>query len=152
MIRHPQTTSAQARFLTWMLVVFAVLLPGTSFQKRYHCQVTGARDLLACCCTGDNDCAPEISSCDSGGCCPSEEEETSDDCGCCEITFARSDGDLATAPQGSTADGPALRLALLPAHEAASWLSVWLPCRTREKVPREWTAPPVYLLNRSFLI
>jgi len=135
-----------------MLTVLVVLLPGTSYQKRYNCRMTGARDLVACCCAGESDCAPEVSPCDSGGCCPSEEKEVARDCGCCDITFERVGNELAAAPQAPSTDGPILSLALLPVHEASPVLPAWSGAYTRDKVPRRWTGPPVYLLYRSLLI
>ena len=152
MIRHSHTTRAQVRFLVWLVVAFLVLLPGTSFQRRYNCQVTGARDLVACCCTGEHDCAPEISSCDSGGCCPSDEQEPADECGCCDITFERQGSELAQSPQVPSTEGPVFQRALLPVHEASHVQVVQLHGWARENVPRRGTGPPVYLLHRSLLI
>lgn len=152
MIRHPLKTNARYRFLAWMLAVVVVLLPGASYQKRYDCRMTGARDLVACCCTGADDCAPEVSSCDSGGCCPSEEKEAAGDCGCCDITFELVDTELVVAPQAPSTDGLVLPLALLPIHEASPAPILGLGGCAPEKVPRRWTGPPVYLLHRSLLI
>ena len=152
MIRHPLKSHARTRFLAWMLAVVVALLPGASYQKRYDCRTTGARDLVACCCTGADDCAPEVSSCDSGGCCPSEEKEAAGDCGCCDIRFECVGTELAVAPQAPSADGPVFHLALLLAHEASPASILGFGVRAPEKVPRRWTGPPVYLLYRSLLI
>lgn len=151
MKRHSRTTRAEARILTWILAIVVVLLPGTSYQKRYNCQMTGARDLIACCCTGESDCAAAASSCDSGGC-PSEEKEAARGCGCCDITFERVGTELAAAPQTSSVEGPVLTLALLPIRAASPVPPAWPAGYKRAKVPRSWTGPPVYLLNRSLLI
>jgi hypothetical protein len=152
MIRHSHTTRAQARFLVWLVVASLVLLPGASFQRRYNCQMTGARDLVACCCTGEQDCAAEISSRDSGGCCPSDEQEPADECGCCDISFERLGSELAQSPDLPSTERPLLELALLPAHEASPAQGLQLHGWARERVPRRGTGPPIYLLHRSLLI
>lgn len=154
MIRRPLETHARAKLLAWMLAVLVVLLPGASYQKRYDCRMTDARDLVACCCTGASDCAPEASSCDSGGCCPSEENETAGDCGCCDITFERVGTELAIAPHATNTSthGPVLDPALLPPREASPVSILGVGGCVPEKVPRRWTGPPVYLLFRSLLI
>jgi len=157
MIRHSLETHARAKLLAWMLAVLVVLLPGASYQKRYDCRMTGARGLAACCCTGASDCAPEVSSCDSGDCCPDtggEEKETADDCGCCDIRFERVGTELAVAPHATStsAHGPVLHPALLPAPEASPAPIFWFGGCAPEKVPRRWTGPPVYLRFRALLI
>ena len=153
MIRYPRTTSAKGSFLCWLLAVLVVLLPGTSTQKRYNCQVSGARNLTACCCTGDSDCAPEPSACDAGGCSSSEEQELAADCKCCDITFERLGSELATAPQLPATGGPGLQPALLPTPRAPEAPAVSLRGWVRENVPRgPGAGRPVYLLNRSLLI
>jgi len=154
MIRQPLETHARAKLLAWMLAVLVVLLPGTSYQKRYDCRMTGARGLAACCCTGASDCAPEVSSCDSGDCCPSEEKETAGDCGCCDIRFERVGAELAVAPHATSGSthGPVLQLALLPVPEASPVPIFGFGSCAPEKVPRRWTGPPVYLRFRSLLI
>jgi hypothetical protein len=151
-IRHPQTTSASARLLTWLLVVGLLLLQGAPFQKRYNCQVTGARGLDACCCTAEVDCSPRDSSCDSGGCRPSEEEDADDGCGCCDIVFEALDSELATVPQLPALAGPALQLARLPAFRMLQVSTARLEGPLRREGPRRWPGPPVYLLHDSLLI
>ena len=152
MMRQSRATRTQARVLTWILAIVVVLFPGTSYQKRYNCRMTGARDLVACCCTGKSDCAPEVSSCDLGGCCLSEEKEVARDCGCCDITLVRVGSELAAAPQTLDTGGPVLPLALPPVHEKSPVLLASPAGCKLDKVPRRWTGPPVYLLYRSLLI
>jgi len=151
MIRQPLEMHAQARFLAWMLAVLVVLLPGASHQKRYDCRMTGARDLVACCCSAASDCAPEASSCDSGGCCPVEKEGVSDDCGCCDVRFERVGIELAVAPQAPSTDEPVFHPAPLPAQAWPASILGWGGCAPA-KVRRRWAGPPVYLLYRSLLI
>lgn len=153
MILCSQFVTARARLFSWLLVFAVTVLPGASLQKRYHCRVTGVRDLPACCCAKGNDCTPEPSSCDSGGCGSAEEKETGgDECGCCDVTFERTGGDLAVAPEASRPDGPSQQIALLPPDRVWSQPVVWCGTRTLENTPRRWTGPPVYLLHRSLLI
>lgn len=139
-----------ARRLIWLLAVVVVLVPERLFEKRYHCRMTGARDLLACCCETEAECGPESSdSCESGSGCASQRADEADDCSCCEVTYQASRLRLAPASKQTPIDE-----AVTPALAAAEspWCVAEVRLAPRGDDVRPRAGPPLYLVCQILLI
>lgn len=147
------STSLSKRLVAWVLALLPVILPSTSLEVRYHCRVSGARDLTACCCTGENDCTPEATDCGAGGC-GTTAGPSIDGCGCCDVTVEERGTELASALSQETRSGAhACGVALLPVRLAslAPTAPTCLHLATRAE-PATRSGPPLYLRHGSLLI
>lgn len=155
-------TSAPTRLLVWVLAVSLLLLPGATFQKRFHCRITGATNLSCCCQDRAGGCA-EDSPCSTRSCCSEESDEaepnrsdSSDGCGCCDVTYEQNKLALgkveSLARPESKRDGGS-SVALHPAPTRVSFAPSRIACwRSARELCRACTGPPVYLLHCTFLI
>ena len=136
-------------FLSLALLV-APAIPG---QKRFHCRITGARDLTECCCKPEATPASEPSCCAPHNDCPAESSDPNEPCGCCDITYERGDLPAAVAVSHTNVPEATATVALAaPDPDAPSWPAASSGLRPRgdSKTPRSGRA--VCLRHCSLLI
>ena len=161
----PTKMNAATSLLVWVLAASILLLPGSSLQKRFHCQITGATSS-SCCCEAVAPTDLEADSCVKRRCCSAGAESPDsesfptvaerDGCGCCDVTYERTahdasqvDAQSKSESSGSGGFKVALHGASPIAAVAFGHTAIWSP---PERVPRAGAGPPVYLLHCVFLI
>jgi len=159
-----------------LIYILAFALGGlqlTPTQQRFHCRMTGQRDLVQCCCAGRDaepnlSCSSRAEACGSGehikGCKsnePCDRESPDADpvvavSGCCDITnvattptmveTSRKSRDLEAAASGQPIVIPAVRYGELHGGQVTSDILVL----NRNGPPG--ATPPRFILHCSFLI